>query len=162
MIVRAAAAGVIDFSQCRPSDPAWFRGLRVKLSAFADREELVYLTEVLKVYCALLSRPIPAETYNDISQAMIAVLENIDRIQHPWRPKAETQALSIGAQLAELYRQKIGDPNDPKFRELLEKEQELQAKHITATLNPGPSQEDILMERIRLRDAAIENKRKRR
>jgi hypothetical protein len=110
-MIRAQAAGTVDFAAADPRDRLWWRRLPYLLDQLEDEADAALLARGLELRAALLSLPglEPASReqlhgqWRESYQALVSVLK-------PWQPAAP--AVPVEALVAR-YKEVFGDPSDP-------------------------------------------------
>ena len=122
-MTRAAALGVVDFSQASAAGEAWWRRTNALLDDLADREDKDLLIEAYKYHLALISNSdLTDDSFNRAKKGALDTFVEIFNLAHPWettstRKMRQDQMLK----LREAYKQVFGgDPSDPEYRKRLE------------------------------------------
>lgn len=122
LLIRAASRGVIDFSKCRVLDIAWWRKVNAVVQSMATEDELVGLKAALQFQCALVGNgTLTNESFDAAKKTSQNLLNSIFNLTQPWAAKSISEVKTEEIQsLVDLYKQTIGDPDDPEFRKKLE------------------------------------------
>ena len=120
MLTRAAARKLIDFSKARFDDVGWWRKLNIilrELEREQDKEtnELAYQQHQVMLSLILSDTSKFSNLLKDSMEALQASYRNCLTSIRPWINFEQIQERSR-EDLAELYKQNLGDPNDPVYK----------------------------------------------
>jgi len=161
LTVRAAARGVVDFSAARVLDVGWWRKTNLLISSMADDDRLLTLRAAFDFQRALVANGnLTKESFEGCQKTCREILDDIWNVVSPWSKATQASVRSgqIGS-LIDAYKRMVGDPDDPKFRDKLLKELELQesARNVVQ-----PESDDARVSRLAAaRDAERERRRNR-
>lgn len=138
LTLRAAARGVIDFRAARVRDRRWWRRVNALIDASADADDLVVVEAGLRFNLALVGNPsLTEESWGKVRGAALEDYDEVVRLCRPWdhQTRAERDGRKM-TDLKELYKQVIGDPDDPEFQKVI-------AAQVADMLRPAEAAESV-------------------
>lgn len=157
-MIRAAASGVVDFSQANAAGEEWWRRTNALLDDLARKEDEDLLSEAYKYHLALMSNSaLTDDSFNRAKKIALDTFVEIFNLSHPWEATStkkmrQEQILKLRDAYKRLFG---GDPSDPEFKKRLEADVARdQAKRAAAVRESQPEEE--------LRRRVIANARDRR
>lgn len=149
--IRAAAEGVIDFSAANVADVSWWRRTNVLIGAMTRRDELTVLQAALAHHCALAANASLTDESFKASQETLKFIANaIANAVRPWAARSTDEAFTDKVKsLTDLYRQLVGDPDDPAFMaKLVEEYRTNEERRARATVEAVRETEEQRLDRL--------------
>jgi len=106
----------VDFSEARPSDPAWWRWLHSRLDLL-ERRNLVRLYELQHAQNVAVLPVVTAEGVKEHWERANGLLVKAFNRLFPWMREEESDEPSFeesASELNRLWSEAFGDPNDPE------------------------------------------------
>src|SRR4051794_18995003 len=119
MTVRAAARGLIDFTQARINDVAWWRKTNTLINPMLDEANIQVLHVLLAKQLGLVGNGMLVDESFKSAQTQSNELGNkIINLMRPWASKdlGELQQGQTGGMVA-MYKRLLGDPADPVYQQ---------------------------------------------
>lgn len=121
-MVRAAARGVIDYSQADPADAWWRRKHRWLLQEVAAQDDRDAELAELRRWAAAATTPKITDQSFDAAQANIKqALTAYFKLLYPWRAEEFDKASNSGGidELLAYYEQEFGKPGEARYEEMV-------------------------------------------
>jgi hypothetical protein len=113
LLVGLAADGLVDFSEARLLDRNWTIKLYLLLKEYKSRKAI----EVLRLHMAkslVLLQRAPTDYLKQAAANVDMISDAIEEeISHNRADKKKKKDYNVYKELIDLYKKKIGDPNDP-------------------------------------------------
>jgi hypothetical protein len=124
MLIRAAVRGAIDFKRAKVLDPKWWRLVTLVVDGLARDDDVRLADAGFRYHLALLSNgELTPESFKDVQKHAREAYQSLVVKLKPWLADAIGGTLANeAAHLSELYKQHIGDMNNPEFRAMIEAE----------------------------------------
>lgn len=117
--MRAAARGVIDFRQARLRDVNWWRRTNILLAELAREDDAAATHASYLFHLALVANgSLGEDGFKAEQKKAREAFNDYVACTHPWAERVRKQRqLDDAKGLTELYKQVVGDPDDPLTRE---------------------------------------------
>lgn len=129
--MRAAVRGVIDFRRANFRDVNWWRRCSILLGEIAREDEAAVVHASYLYHLALVANgSLTDEGFKSEQKKARQAFNDYVGCTHPWAERVRRlRQLDDVKKMAELYRQLVGDPDDPITRERWRRESaELEAQ----------------------------------
>lgn len=119
-MVRAAARGIVDFSEADIDDPVWYRKLRFLLVEMnkEDRRQLKRFDHAASMTAAIVNAIQKRSPVDSMSDGLDTVIEMSNSLW-PWL-KADKYRETMAEQLAASWANEFGDMDDPETKKRIE------------------------------------------
>ncbi len=157
-MIRAAASGVVDFSEASAAGEEWWRRTNALLDDLARKEDESLLAEAYKYHLALMSNSdLTDDSFNRAKKSALDTFVEIFNLVHPWEVTSTKKMRQEQiVKLRDAYKRLFGgDPSDPEFRQRLEADVARDRAKRESTARESQPEEE-------LRKRIIENARNRR
>lgn len=121
LTLRAAARGVVDFSQARVLDVRWWRRSNALIKAMAAEDDLVAVRAAFDLQRSLVGNGnLTKESFEECQKKVQALFGDVIDVLCPWAAKdGEAKKTGQVNELIDKYRTMVGDPNDPEYAKKL-------------------------------------------
>lgn len=121
LTLRAAARGIIDFSQARPLDVRWWRRTNVLMKAMAADDDLIAVRAAFDLQRSLVGNgSLTEKSFEGCQKSAKALFGDIIEVLYPWSAKdAEAKKQGQLNGMIDAYKKLVGDPDDPEFQKKL-------------------------------------------
>lgn len=153
-------AGVIDFTQARVLEKRWWWRSGLLIRAMEDRDALIWLQAAHDYQCALLSNSdLKEDSFENGKKRAHELFHAIMKCVQPWVTRSSQEIREEqNAKLAQLYREMVGDPNDPEFQAKMAHDAAMAEAKKNATVREDP--ETTLNKALEDRDRILASRRR--
>lgn len=149
LTIRAALRGIIDFRAARILDVNWWRRSNILLQALVDEEDARILETLYRFQCALIANGgLTEESFTQSQRHTKETCNELINAIQPWAAKSAGSVRQKHIQeLIALYKEVVGDPDDPVFKAKMEAEA---AAMLAEARRAVPESDEDRIERLSL------------
>lgn len=142
LTIRAAVAGVIDYSKADILDPRWWLRHRIMFNSFSEQETTTTIETVSAFYRALVSNSgLTEESFKSLKDKIYDLVSESFDVRHPWLDQENDKRKQVQT-MQDAWFEAFGvDKNDPEWqaREKAELDR-FMAERETAMASSEPNQ----------------------